>query len=399
MKPTINLRPIFHKNGEQIGIYFRNNLPLNIIIRKNADGIWSQTKKCWYVPLNQKAFEKLKIALSEYAILDTTMLKKYLEEKKIKTASALQLKPKNVIDANKPLQLNLAISPVNKHVLPAMEQLLKLKAFSSSTIRTYINEMSQLLQAIKDIPADELRPEHLKRYLVYCYEKLELKENTLHSRINAMKFYYEKVLGRDKFFWEIPRPKRPFQLPKLLNENELTKLFNSLINKKHKAMLFTIYSAGLRVSELVNLKITDIDSTRMQIFIERGKGKKDRVVNLSPILLDILRSYIREYKPKPKSYLFESEQTLAAYPVRTVQQIFGNAKAKAGIRKEVGIHSLRHSFATHLLDKGTDIKYIKELLGHFNIKTTERYLHVSKRQLVNIASPFDDLWKNKTLNW
>ena len=399
MKPTINLRPIFHKNGEQIGIYFRNNLPLNIIIRKNADGIWSQTKKCWYVPLNQKAFEKLKIALSEYAILDTTMLKKYLEEKKIKTASALQLKPKKVIDANKPLQLNLAISRVNKHVLPAMEQLLKLKAFSSSTIRTYINEMSQLLQAIKDIPADELRPEHLKRYPVYCYEKLELKENTLHSRINAMKFYYEKVLGRDKFFWEIPRPKRPFQLPKLLNENELTKLFNSLINKKHKAMLFTIYSAGLRVSELVNLKITDIDSTRMQIFIERGKGKKDRVVNLSPILLDILRSYIREYKPKPKSYLFESEQTLAAYPVRTVQQIFGNAKAKAGIRKEVGIHSLRHSFATHLLDKGTDIKYIKELLGHFNIKTTERYLHVSKRQLVNIASPFDDLWKNKTLNW
>ena len=399
MKPTINLRPIFHKNGEQIGIYFRNNLPLNIIIRKNADGIWSQTKKCWYVPLNQKAFEKLKIALSEYTILDTTMLKKYLEDKKIKTASALQLKPKNVIDANKPLQLNLAISRVNKHVLPAMEQLLKLKAFSSSTIRTYINEMSQLLQAIKDIPADELRPEHLKRYLVYCYEKLELKENTLHSRINAMKFYYEKVLGRDKFFWEIPRPKKPFQLPKLLNENELTKLFNSLINKKHKAMLFTIYSAGLRVSELVNLKITDIDSTRMQIFIERGKGKKDRVVNLSPILLDILRSYIREYKPKPKSYLFESEQTLAAYPVRTVQQIFGNAKAKAGIRKEVGIHSLRHSFATHLLDKGTDIKYIKELLGHFNIKTTERYLHVSKRQLVNIASPFDDLWKNKTLNW
>ena len=164
-------------------------------------------------------------------------------------------------------------------------------------------------------------------------------------------------------------------------------------------MLFTIYSAGLRVSELVNLKITDIDSTRMQIFIERGKGKKDRVVNLSPVLLDILRSYIREYKPKPKNYLFESEQTLAAYPVRTVQQIFGNAKTKAGIRKDVGIHSLRHSFATHLLDKGTDIKYIKELLGHFNIKTTERYLHVSKKQLVNIASPFDDLWKKKTLNW
>ena len=164
-------------------------------------------------------------------------------------------------------------------------------------------------------------------------------------------------------------------------------------------MLFNIYSAGLRVSELVNLKIADIDSTRMHIFIERGKGKKDRMVNLSPVLLDILRSYIKNYNPKPKVYLFESEQTGTAYTVRTVQQIFGNAKTKAGIRKVVGIHSLRHSFATHLLDKGTDIKYIKELLGHFNIKSTERYLHVSKKQLVNIASPFDYLWKNKTLNW
>ena len=214
-----------------------------------------------------------------------------------------------------------------------------------------------------------------------------------------MKFYYEQVLKRERFFWEIPRPKKPLLLPRLLNENELAKLFNSLTNKKHKAMLFTIYSAGLRVSELVNLKISDIDSKRMQIFIERAKGKKDRVVNLSPVLLDILRAYIKTYKPKPKTYLFESEQTFTAYPTRTVQQIFGNAKAKAGIKKEVGIHSLRHSFATHLLDKGTDIKYIKEILGHFDIKTTERYLHVSKKQLVNIISPFDDLWKSNAIDW
>ena len=280
-----------------------------------------------------------------------------------------------------------------------MHQHLKLKAYSPSTIKTYLNEMSQLLNILKDIPADQLTPAHLKRYMVFCFEKLQLKENTLHSRINAMKFYYEQVLGREKFFWEIPRPKKHLILPKLLNENELAKLFNSLINKKHKAMLFTIYSAGLRVSELVNLKIRDIDSQRMQIFIEKAKGKKDRVVNLSPVLLDILRSYIKSYKPKPKEYLFESEQTFTAYPARTVQQIFGNAKVKAGIRKEVGIHSLRHSFATHLLDKGTDIKYIKELLGHFDIKTTERYLHVSKRQLVNIISPLDDLWKNKEIDW
>jgi len=197
----------------------------------------------------------------------------------------------------------------------------------------------------------------------------------------------------------IPRPKKPILLPKLLNENELRKLFNALTNKKHKAMLFTAYSAGLRVSEIVHLKIAHIDSRRMQIFIERAKGKKDRYVNLSPVLLDILRSYVKEYQPKPKEFLFESEQTGGAYPTRTIQQIFTNAKNKAGIRKEVGIHSLRHSFATHLLDKGTDIKYIKELLGHFNIRTTERYLHVSKQKLVNIISPLDDLMKNEEIEW
>jgi site-specific recombinase XerD len=291
----------------------------------------------------------------------------------------------------------IGISAVNQHVLPAMEERLRLKAYSASTIRTYINEMSQLLQALGSISADELKPVHLKRYLVYCFERLHLKENTLHSRINALKFYYEQVLGRQKFFWEIPRPKRHLILPKLLNEYELGRPFNSLGNKKHKAMLFTAYSAGLRVSEIVNLKIEDIDSKRMQIFIQRAKGKKDRYVNLSPVLLDILRNYFKSYKPH--LYLFESEYSGKAYPIRTVQQIFANAKRKAGIRKDVGIHSLRHSFATHLLEKGVDIRYIKDLLGHFSLKTTERYLHVTRQNLVNIASPLDDLFEKGKIAW
>jgi site-specific recombinase XerD len=235
--------------------------------------------------------------------------------------------------------------------------------------------------------------------MLYILEKEGVRENTAHSRINALKFYFEQVLGRNKFFVAVPRPKKPQILPKLLNENEIARLFNAVDNKKHKAMLFTAYSAGLRVSEICNLKITDIDSSRMQILIQLAKGKKDRYVNLSPLLLDILREYIKMYKPRPKKYLFESEQTHTAYPSRTIQQIFSNAKNKAGIKKEVGIHSLRHSFATHLLEKGTDIIYIKDLLGHFNIKTTERYLHVSRKKLVNITSPFDDLWKKENIKW
>ncbi len=137
----------------------------------------------------------------------------------------------------------------------------------------------------------------------------------------------------------------------------------------------------------------------MQIIIRQGKGKKDRYVPLSIVLLDILRAYVGVYKPTPTKFLFESEQTGTAYPTRTAQRIFQLAKQQAGIAKTCGIHVLRHSFATHLLEKGTDIRYIKDLLGHFDIKTTERYLHVSKKSLVNITSPLDDLYARGNLEF
>lgn len=388
-----------HHGEERIFISFPYSKMINDAVRQVRGVKWSKAATQWHLPIEKAAIEALKQKIQTIAQLDTRILKKQLLERKQNAAPPL---PLTKYSSQNPVKRTVnirKIRPVNAHILPSMKQQLKLKAYSSSTISTYLNEMSQLLQALGDIPADDLQPVHLKRYLVYCLDKLGLKENTLHSRINAMKFYYEQVLGKDRFFWQIPRPKKPVLLPKLLNETELRKLFNALANRKHKAMLFTAYSAGLRVSEIVNLKIADIDSKRMQIFIGRAKGKKDRYVNLSPILLDILRKYVKEYSPPPREYLFESEQTLQRYPVRTVQQIFSNAKRAAGIIKSVGIHSLRHSFATHLLDKGTDIKYIKDLLGHFNIKTTERYLHVSKKQLVNIVSPFDDLWKNERIEW
>jgi integrase/recombinase XerD len=288
------------------------------------------------------------------------------------------------------------IATVNLHVLSAMRERLRLKAYSESTIRTYVNEMAQLLQMLGNIPADQLRPEHLKRYLVYCFEKLNLKENTLHSRINAMKFYYEQVLGREKFFWEIPRPKKPFQLPKVFNERELQRMFAAVTNLKHKALLFTAYSAGLRVSEVVSLKLSGIDSQRMQIRIGNSKGKKDRYVGLSILLLEVLRAYLTKFKPRPSTYLFEGDRAGTPYSCRSAQLVFHQARHKAGIRKEVSFHALRHSFATHLLEKGVDIKYIKDLLGHFSIKTTERYLHVRKEDLVTIVNPLDELYRDKS---
>ena len=179
-----------------------------------------------------------------------------------------------------------------------------------------------------------------------------------------------------------------------MGEKEIGRLFNALENKKHKAILFTAYSGGLRVSEAVNLQIKDIDSDRMQIFIENAKGKKDRYVMLSPVLLDILRSYLKQYKPRPVKYLFEGVEPGVPISSRTAQHIFIEAKKKAGLKKNLTFHCLRHSFATHLLEKGVDIKYIKDLLGHFSINTTTRYLHVRRESLVNIQSPLDDIYQS-----
>jgi site-specific recombinase XerD len=286
------------------------------------------------------------------------------------------------------------VSDNNKEELQKFLQQLTLKAYSPSTIRTYRNEFMQLLQMLKHVDVQSLEPEHLRRYLLYCI-KNGLSEHGIHSRMNAFKFYFEQVLHREKFFFEIPRPKKPEQLPKILNEVELKRMFAAVPNIKHKAILFTAYGAGLRVSETVNLRIKDIDSKRMQIFVQRAKGKKDRVVPLSLLVLDVLRQYMKMQDPMPVYYLFTAPNGTDAYSERSAQKIFQLARQKAGIKKDISFHSLRHSFATHLLEKGIDVKYIKELLGHFDIRTTERYLHVSKEKLVNIISPLDSLYSEE----
>lgn len=409
MKEDVTLDAVLHRGAQYIAIRFADRPDLRGIVSKISSVRWSNTHRCWLLPLSKENYRRILAVFSGGATIDNSPLRQYLLsrnaafqvmlDKNVQRSEASDGEARAIMEKGAGAGEEKTIDERNIPELEKMVELLKLKSYSPSTIKTYRNELATFLRTIGRRPAVEMTEDQIKKYLLYCHEKLGLSENTLHSRINALKFYYEQVLKRDRFFWNVPRPKRHLQLPKLLNEDELIRLFNALTNKKHKAMLFTAYSAGLRVSEIVNLKISDIDSGRMQILIRRAKGKKDRYVNLSPVLLDILREYVKTYKPRPKEFLFESEQTFAAYPVRTVQQIFSNAKRKAGIRKEVGVHSLRHSFATQLLDKGTDIRYIKDILGHFNIKTTERYLHVSKAKLVNIVSPFDDLWRTQDIQW
>ena len=222
-------------------------------------------------------------------------------------------------------------------------------------------------------------------------EKRGIGENTAHSRLNALKFYFEGVLKREKFFWEIPRPKKPFILPKVLAEGEISCLFNAVRPLKHKAILFAAYSCGLRVSEVIALKWKHIDRERSQILIEQAKGKKDRYVTLSPVLKAILISYYRKAAPRPALYVFEGTAQGTPYSARSAQIIFQQARLRAGIKMHLTFHALRHSFATHLLEKGTAVRYIQEVLGHFSIKTTTRYLHVAREKLVVIQRALDCL--------
>ena len=280
------------------------------------------------------------------------------------------------------------IHSVNLNAIKKMVELLKLKGYSNNTIKTYRNEFAQFLVALKSNPVDNCDSQKVRSYMLYCYEHLKLTENTLHSRLNALKFYFEQVLHREKFFVDIPRPKKHSQLPKTIHASEIKKMFDATTNLKHNTMLKLCYGMGLRLSEIINLKITDIDSHNMQVFIEKGKGKKDRYVNLPQSILEQLRAYYREYRPK--IYLFEGQDG-GQYSARSTQQVFKNALRKAGINKNVGIHSLRHSYATHLLEQGTDIRFIQELLGHKDLKTTLIYTDVTNKSIRNVASPLDKL--------
>lgn len=343
-----------HQGKSVILIRFNNDVSLNKLVRSLTGVRWSNSKKCWYVIDSPTYRQRFGLALEPIG-------------KEILTH----------------------IHPINQPSLYALIETLQLKAYSPNTIVTYRNEFAQFLYVLKHKPAAELSKEKLRDYFLYCTNTLKISENTIHSRMNAVKFYYEQVLGRERMFFEIPRPKKRLILPNVLAISQVERLFAKLENLKHKTMLFMAYSAGLRISEVVNLRIKDIHSERMVINIKGAKGKKDRTVALSQGILELLRKYYLAYKPQ--FWLFEGQNPVEQYSTRSLQSIFHRAKEAAKIHQDVTFHSLRHSYATHLHECGTDIKLIQELLGHNDINTTLRYTHVSRRTIENIKSPFDQL--------
>ncbi len=379
LKNKIVIGKLIYNNVPRIALYFE---PVSILNKrvKELGAKWTRTFKCWCLPYNTENYQALQRTFSD---CDIIIQKEKVHSKQTVVTNQWPYKGKQ------PGIVIPVLSVNNQCELSKYGETLTLKGYSPSTQKTYKNEFSIFLQQIKNVNAQDMTTERLSAYLFYCHKFLKLSENTIHSRLNALKFYYEQVLKREKFLWEIPRPKKHLILPKVISEEKILIGLASIKNLKHKALIAMAYSAGLRVSEVVNLKITDIDSDRMQVFIARAKGKKDRIVALSSFVLTILREYYIQYKPN--YWLFEGQEKGIQYSTRSAQEIFKEVFSKLGLPLKMSFHSLRHSFATHLLENGTDIKYIQELLGHNDLNTTLRYTHVSKKAIEKIESPLDKI--------
>jgi site-specific recombinase XerD len=265
------------------------------------------------------------------------------------------------------------------------------REYSQRTVKSYIRYNEDFLKVVDKVP-QEVTEEDIKSYLFHLVEERRVSTSTLNIAINALKFYYGGILKR-KFLYEIKRPSKDRKLPVVLNRVEVSKILSAPLNIKHKAILMLIYSAGLRVGEVVKLRIEDIDSRRKLIHIKNAKDRKDRYTLLSEVALETLREYWREYEPL--KWLFPGQNKESHITTRAVEKVFSNACKKAQIQKTVSVHSLRHSFATHLLESGVDLRYIQEILGHKSSKTTEIYTHVSNRDIGRIKSPLDSL----NINW
>lgn len=349
---TFKLGTHNNKNVIWISFPYKQSL-INDLKKRFSSAKWSQSVKSWYLP-------DLPAVRTVLGINKVDMHLKWIDR----------------------------IHPNNKTALQLFYKQLELKAYSSNTIRIYVAEFSHLLVLLKDYPVNDLSHSRLKDYFLYCVKSLNMSERKMNGKINAVKFYFEKVKHNPQMFFDIPRPKKPSTLPKMLSKTEIRKLFNQVKNEKHLLILKLCYGMGLRVSEIVNIKICNIDSDRMQVHIQGAKGKKDRYVNLPESVLESLRVYYIIYKPK--EWLFEGQYG-GAYSARSVQAIFKRAIKRARIQKKVGIHGLRHSYATHLLESGADLRFIQELLGHHSIKTTQVYTHVSNVATSKIKSPLDTL--------
>jgi len=265
---------------------------------------------------------------------------------------------------------------------------LEIVRYSESTEKIYIHYFKQFISAFASRDLETITKEEINNYILKLIQEDKISNSQQNQRINAIKFYYEKVIGKEVEYYQFDRPRRERKLPDVLSKQDIGMMLKVTDNLKHKSLIALIYSCGLRRSEAINLKLGDIDSNRMLIKIRGAKGKKDRYVQLAESTLHLLRDYYR--KERPSVYVFEGQPGVK-YSASSLFKVIKNSALKAGINKVVYPHILRHSFATHHLEQGTDLRFIQEWLGHDSSKTTEIYTHVSQKEFCKFKNPIDDI--------
>jgi integrase/recombinase XerD len=358
------------RNETEINVFLPYSEERVISIRKIKGRRWDQEQTCWIIPNTEDCIQKLIQLLSN--------------EKIIFDASLGKIQRKPPLNSEGYLLVEVA---------EKMEKELKLRGYSFQSRKSYIGHLKRYVSYFENQEIAQLEEDEIKEYLLELMEKQQRSHSYVNQAVSSIKFFYRFVLKNTQLALHVPRPKKQNKLPQILSQQEVIRILETIKNPKHKAILFLIYSAGLRVSEVVKLKVEDVDSERMLIHIKQAKGRKDRYTMLSEVALETLRSYAKKYRPT--DWLFPGEPEVKHITIRSVQKIFKKACNQAQIIKDVSVHSLRHSFATHLLEGGTDLRYIQELLGHKNSKTTEIYTHVSEKDFRKIQSPLDRLLNSK----
>jgi integrase/recombinase XerD len=279
------------------------------------------------------------------------------------------------------------------HLRKMMLEELQRRNYSESTTRSYICTLEDFVRRF-NLPPDRLGPRHIREYQAELFQKRKLSPSTVTTHLAALRFFYTKTLRRAWSVADTPYPKRNHRLPVILSQEEVAQLIDAACPPFHRTILMTLYGTGARRAELTHLKLSDVDSKRMVIHIQGGKGRKDRDVMLSPVLLEELRAHWGRLQRKPSQWLFPGNyHHTGDQPIdtKTVWDACQNAAKRAHIQKRVHPHTLRHCFATHLLEAGADLRTIQILLGHADLKETTIYLHLSERHLNSTASPLDSL--------
>jgi integrase/recombinase XerD len=371
---SITLKHLLIKGKRYIGLQFNTDKVIQALVKELPNVKWSNKFNMAYI-LNSK--QNLDVIFDIFSGVVWVNSNYFFDKKPIN-------------DNNEPMDImwyRKRSLPENfRHCPTSYLDKLQLKKYANNTIKSYILAFETFINDHKTKELIQINENDVRNYILKLIQENK-SDSYINITINSIKFYYESVLGMPNRFYQIERPRKAKKLPKVLSKEDVLKIISNTNNLKHKCIVSLLYSSGIRRNELIHLKITDIDSKRMLILIEAAKGKKDRYTILSYTLLKDLRDYYKQWKPE--KYIFEGLYG-KQYSTQSVGQIVKNAAIKAGIRITVTPHMLRHSFATHLLEDGVDLRQIQVLLGHSSTKTTEIYTHVATTTFNKITNPLDN---------